>query len=479
MIALMESNETWGQLIGFYYRSLRRLGLLPFEPDFYLLMGDDVRSAGVDPFQHWVDHGRHEGRPRTLGALPEALDRHLGSNVEDPSKKNLLLVSHEASLTGAPVLCLNLVKGLADIYNVHVLLLKDGALRQEFVNASCSVHVARSGISHVDVAATLQLLERRRDFDRVIVNSVVSNMALRVLSWAQLRPVCLIHEFASYVSPLSMLEDVVKHSQELVFSAPIVLADARRLLGERGVSFKAHVLPQGKCEAGHFAAEQFDESARIRAAVRPDDTPSRVRVIIGAGTVCFRKGVDLFIQAADILVRTAPEQVFKFVWVGHGFDPRKDVQYSAYLEQQVLRSSLSGRFVFLGEVAELEHVYALADAFWLTSRLDPLPNVGIDAICRGLPIFCFKDASGIADALVDEGLEHVLVPGYLDPVGLAEMTRALFAGAEEARLALTQDLRGMGARRFSMKNYIDGLVEIVEGRVDLPEPAVSHPGSLL
>lgn len=473
MIALMGFHEKWGSLVGFYYRSLRRFGLFSFEPDFYLLMGEDVRRAGVDPFQHWIDHGRHEGRPTTLRALPETLDRHLGPNVEVSGKKNLLLVSHEASLTGAPVLCLNLAKGFADIYNVHVLLLKDGALRQEFVNASCSVHVARSGISHVDVAATLRLLAHRRDFDRVIVNSVVSNPALRVLSHAKLRPVCLIHEFASYVSPLSILEDVVKHSQELVFSAPIVLSDARRLLGERGVSFKAHVLPQGKCESAHFNAERSDELAKIRAAMRPGGAGSGIKVIIGAGTVCFRKGVDLFIQAADVLVRTAPEQAFKFVWVGHGFDPRRDAQFSAYLEQQVLRSGLSDCFVFLGEVTELEHVYALADAFWLTSRLDPLPNVAIDAICRGLPVFCFKDASGIADVLVHEGLEHALVPGYLDPVGLAQMTRALFAGTEAARLALTQELQGIGSRRFSMKNYVDQLVEIVEGRVDLPELAVS------
>jgi glycosyltransferase involved in cell wall biosynthesis len=464
-------NKKWSQAVRFFYKSLRRFGWVNFDPEFYLLMSEDVRRSGIDPFRHWVDHGRHEGRPTSLQAVPDALDHHLGSIRVDAGKKNLLLVSHEASLTGAPILCLNLLRGLAEFYNVHVLLLKDGPLRQDFVNASCSAYVARSGIAHVEVIAALHVLEHKSDFDRVIVNSVVSHTVLRVFAVAKLQVVFLVHEFASYVSPLSIMEDIVKKSKDVVFSAPIILDDARRLLEEVGVRFNAHILPQGKCEAASVNVERVDETARIRSLLRPESADPRVKLIIGAGTVCFRKGVDLFIQAADLLRRTAPEQSFKFVWVGHGYDPRKDTQFSAYLEQQVQKCGLGDHFAFLGEVSDIDYVYGLADALWLTSRLDPLPNVGIDAICRGLPIFCFKNASGIADVLVDEGVARILVPEYLDPFGLAQMTHALFAD-ESAIQTLSRKLRDIGSRRFSMKNYVESLVEIVEGRVVLPDISI-------
>ena len=35
----------------------------------------------------------------------------------------------------------------------------------------------------------------------------------------------------------------------------------------------------------------------------------------------------------------------------------------------------------------------------MTSRLDPLPNVGIDAMNESTPVHCFDNACGIADIL--------------------------------------------------------------------------------
>ena len=46
---------------------------------------------------------------------------------------------------------------------------------------------------------------------------------------------------------------------------------------------------------------------------------------------------------------------------------------------------------FLGEVNSLEPVYAMADIFLLSSRLDPFPNVAIDAMLAGLPVVCFEN----------------------------------------------------------------------------------------
>ena len=36
----------------------------------------------------------------------------------------------------------------------------------------------------------------------------------------------------------------------------------------------------------------------------------------------------------------------------------------------------------------------MADLFYVSSRLDPLPNVAIDAGMLGLPVICFEGATG-------------------------------------------------------------------------------------
>ena len=71
---------------------------------------------------------------------------------------------------------------------------------------------------------------------------------------------------------------------------------------------------------------------------RPDSFPSNTIVILGAGYVQLRKGVDLFLACAARVIALCPKTAFRFVWVGHGFDPNRDLAYSAYLQDQITRA---------------------------------------------------------------------------------------------------------------------------------------------
>ena len=64
----------------------------------------DVIESGMDPYEHYQQHGRFEGR---LGHCPK-VEIQAGSVRFEPSKDTVLVVSHEASLTGAPILSLNI-----------------------------------------------------------------------------------------------------------------------------------------------------------------------------------------------------------------------------------------------------------------------------------------------------------------------------------------------------------------------------------
>lgn len=65
-----------------------------------------------------------------------------GGLAVQSGKPTLLLVSHEASRTGAPILCLSLARHLRDRYNIAILLLRDGPLTPHFRSASVRIAVA-------------------------------------------------------------------------------------------------------------------------------------------------------------------------------------------------------------------------------------------------------------------------------------------------------------------------------------------------
>ncbi|MFD2273638.1 glycosyltransferase [Undibacterium arcticum] len=106
-----------------------------------------------------------------------------------------------------------------------------------------------------------------------------------------------------------------------------------------------------------------------------------------------------------------------------GYDPDNDIGYSVYLADQIRRAGLQEHVFFVDETNAIEVAYEEADLFLLSSRLDPLPNVAIDAMAHGVPVLCFNKTTGIADFLIESGLRNHCVAEYLDSADMAEKNR--------------------------------------------------------
>jgi len=179
-------------------------------------------------------------------------------------------------------------------------------------------------------------------------------------------------------------------------------------------------------------------------------------VVLGAGSVNIRKGVDLFIATAAAVKRAHPKLAPYFIWVGDGYRPTEDMGYSIYLKEQVARSGLEDCVRIVDEVTDLDPFYALADVFFLSSRLDPLPNVAIDAAHCGIPIVCFRGASGISDLMLPEPQLASGVVGYLDIDGAAHaISHLLLDQAAWSRIAAATSR--FGQERFDMDKYVANL----------------------
>jgi len=379
-------------------------------------------------------------------------------------RATILVVSHEASRTGAPILSLNIVQHCVKRYNVVALCLEPGILSESFRQAGAITIISSEIRRHsVLVQQVLEDLCGRFKFKYALINSIESREVLPALAQHFVPTISLIHEFASYTRPKSAFRDTLLWSTDVVFSASVTMENALAECPDFGKR-SAQILPQGRClvPVGEFDAEQQQvESIRIRQLIRPAHLAKDTVVVLGAGFVQLRKGVDLFIECAARVLGSPDGVQYRFVWVGKGYDPEHDVNYSVYLADQVRRANLQDHVVFIDETTAIEAAYEEADLLLLSSRLDPLPNVAIDAMVHAVPVLCFDKTTGIADFLIESGLKDACVARYLDCGEMAEKIRALARSPQE-RAAVADLTRIASSAFFQMENYVARLESLAQ-----------------
>lgn len=422
-----------------------------FDPEVYLKLNPDLRAAGVDPTTHYLEHGRREERCYMLSSM-----EFCGDDGFRVNRETILVVSHEASRTGAPILSLNLVQALVERYDVVALLLGGGPLAAAF-QLTGAVVVTAPNLRGNQIMANLavdQLCERF-NFKFALVNSIESRVVLSSLGNHFVPAISLIHEFAAYTRPRDAFTQAILWSGKIVFSTKVTMENAQIEYPYLG-DWSADVLPQGRClvPSDEFSEQEIEaERARIRRLLRPRHIADDTVIVLGAGFVQLRKGVDLFIKCAARVIRASDGPRCRFVWVGKGYNPENDPGYSVYLKDQIERSGLEEHVFFIEETSAIEAAYEEADLLLLSSRLDPLPNVAIDAMAHRVPVLCFDKTTGIADFLTDSGLRENCVAEYLDTADMAQKILVL-SESPTLRKQVGERCHDASIAYFKMNDYV-------------------------
>ena len=119
-----KAQSSTGNLVG----SVRTVDS-EFDAEFYLSAYPDIAASGIDAQHHYTNYGYREGR---LGRPPVPV---IHGNIEhlDSAKSTVLVVSHEASRTGAPILALHIAQELRKKHNVIALVLGGGELIPDYI----------------------------------------------------------------------------------------------------------------------------------------------------------------------------------------------------------------------------------------------------------------------------------------------------------------------------------------------------------
>ena len=389
----------------------------------------------------------------------------------------VLVVSHEASATGAPILSLNLGETLAADHTVLQLVLGlPGPLSPELRRHShWLIHSGEPSLSAAAWRHARALLPRQLAIRFAVVNSVVAFPALETLRRQGIAGLCLVHEFAAYIrpplAPRQACLEAALWAHRLVFSAAITRDDAlKHWPALRDTPLV--VLPQGQSRPPEQPTVQaLKPGAENNGAAEPppaglaplaDRLSPNTTIVLGAGAVQPRKGLDLFIAMARQLENRSPDPQRLYVWLGSGYRPESDLMVSVWLQDQIERSGLSGQLQILEAPQAYGWLMQRCALFVLSSRLDPLPNVAIDAALAGRPVLAFAQASGMAELLADDPAlaPHCLAP-YLDTAVMAEQAAAILSNQALAA-QLSEATLALGRRHFRMDHYVELLLALGE-----------------
>ncbi|MEA2905394.1 MAG: hypothetical protein QOI12_2781 [Alphaproteobacteria bacterium] len=431
-----------------------RMGHAPsagFDAAYYGERHLDVAQSGMSYLQHYVTSGRSEGRPCVSLASQLEFDR----TRLRPDRKTVLLVSHQASRTGAPILAYNIAMHLGQRCNVVALLLTGGDLVYAF-EACCAAVIGplpSQDLHPVDAEYLVRRILATYDVSFAIVNSIESRSILRPLAFALVPTVTLVHEFPAHLGEKGEMGRSLEWATQSVFSSSTVLSLLRAEYPNID-NWPVHVLPQGQSAlpSPAHAHEQDGEQQSTRKAMRPEGFEDAT-VVLGCGTIFFRKGIDLFVSCAAATAAIRTKKPVRFVWIGKRLDEEDDGGYFDHISNLIAAAGVADRVAILDEVVDLEPAYASADVFFLSSRRDALPNVAIDSALRGLPVISFADSGGVSEifgAAPETAMS--VVPG--PDVEAAARLIAKLADDEALRRDLGDATRRIAAATFDMGRYV-------------------------
>ena len=244
-------------------------------------------------------------------------------------------------------------------------------------------------------------------------------------------------------------------SNRLVFSSMITINDMQKNYPQLERSI-CDVLPQGQCEnpidINSTVTREVDEVTQYIKQLKEEEI-----LIIGAGEIQPRKGVDLFIDTAYKIKLKLPNRKIKFAWIGSGYDPINDFNVSLWIADQIDKYKLSNDLNILKPSRKYKNLMQRANLFLMTSRLDPLPNVGIDALLAGKPMLCFEKACGLTDLLKsNKELNDALVVNYLDTNSMSDKVANLLEN-EKKYFKISNLCIRYAKKWFNMETYVEKL----------------------
>ena len=259
------------------------------------------------------------------------------------------------------------------------------------------------------------------------VNSAEWHSLNHIFAQNGIKTVTLIHEFLSNYSRKER-ESLLTNSSINVYSSKATQSDAKACSES---SPESHIIPQGLIDPSFGQMSRGVGKEHLRRSL---GIPLSSFVVLACGSTDQRKGLDLFIQVASMVLREdRSAKDIHFIWIGGEKFHNYDLFWWA--RHDVRKAKLEHLVHLIGNQSDIEPYFAGSDVFVLPSRQDPLPCVMHQAMAVGLPIIAFEGSGGAEDLVLQgvgtlvpylsaNGLAQAILEYYRNPIALAAHSQA-------------------------------------------------------
>lgn len=374
--------------------------------------------------------------------IPQALlhfRRELcADDVFSAKGRRALILSHELTMTGAPIVLVSAVPVLRSLgFEVVVLGPADEGSLPLFLDAGAAV------VTRPDCVTSSALWGLATSADLVLANTVVEAPVVNTLN-------------GSFVPVLWWLHDAFAGYSFIAHSIPKALGRNIHVcaVGSHATAAMHSVRPDFEIEQliyglPDYAAEQFPRYDISFAGGRP--------LFVTVGSLEHRKGPDIFCNAIRLLPSAVREKA-AFLFVGKAADKGMynavDSLVRDYPQTVFYRKRL--------ERPEVKSLMEQCNCVVCASRDDPMPTFVTEGLIFGKPSIV-SEHTGTA-GLVTEGVDGFLYKDD-DPQQLADkLTWAI--EHPEALAAMHEDCRRLYEQQFSNESYVATLTRLVKELTD-------------
>ncbi len=363
-----------------------------------------------------------------------------GKNILDEygkTRDTVLFVSHELSLSGAPIALLNYSVMMQKKGWQSVLISpEDGPLGQYAVEHNIPVIVIPQ------IFKTDYILEIRELFKQIVVNTAVGMHVIQLLSGTKTPVVWWVHECAQFYSrnTAEQMPWTVGNNIRIFCAGPY----ARKMLKKR--------FPCYRVEQLIYCADDLKKRSRGKRRKKDSGRSRKGQVYACIAMLEKRKGQDILIEAISLL----PEELRKncrFLFVGKDADAdikRSIFEKMAEYPEQIKYYGVLGR-------EELYDLYEEIDYLICPSRDDPMPVVVAEALSLGKPCICSKNTGSAA---VIGGFHAGFCYGHDDPRRLAELIVKTNRISDDCYDKLSINARAAYESTFSEKVFEENVMKI-------------------
>jgi len=389
--------------------------------------------------------GGETNRNKSVSQFIKEVESYIEQFSKTGKKEFLIFVSHEASVTGAPLIVLNIAKHIKLSGNAVPLFicLQGGDLLSDFKQVA-PTYVVTNGLSWVNVynetVEIIKQINKQVKISKAIVNSAESIDILKPLKKSNIEEIIyLIHETGSFYKK-NAWEEINQYASKIIFPSQFVKAHA--LENTNFNKNKIYIKGQGLLKPELMSINKQKARIKLRKIL---NLPEDAHIILGCGQLIARKGFDLFNLTA-ISVCNIVDNAF-FIWLGAA--DFNDLQ--KWVDIDLLLSEKKEQIIFAGQVKDVGTYFAGSDVFFLSSRGDPFPCVVQEAMACALPVVGFKNAGGVTELVNDE---NGVIVNYGDIASVTNsIIKLIYDEKERLRKGKASKVRLL--KSFTFKNYVD------------------------